>query len=266
MLPYLKCCAASVADQPGVDFEHIVVDGGSNDGTLQWLEKMSGLRSICEKDRGMYDAINKGLEMAKGDILAYLNCDEQYLPDTLFAVRTFFQKYPDVDIIYGDMMLTRQDGSFIAFRKGYKPRWFYILTSHLYIPSCTIFFRRKIIGEGFYFNSTLKANADADFMVRLLKHGFKVKHLKRYLAVFTMTGENLSNEEIAQQEFLSMFNQAPFYIRKASWVLNGLRLTEKFLSGAYFQKKPLKYSIYVGGNTQREHFIVNDPSFKWKWE
>jgi len=73
MLPYLRRCAASVADQEGGKFEHIVIDGGSTDGSGEWLAKQGHIRSISEKDNGMYDAINKGLKQANGNILAYIN-------------------------------------------------------------------------------------------------------------------------------------------------------------------------------------------------
>jgi hypothetical protein len=76
---WLKLCIASVADQ-GVDLEHIVQDSCSDDATQEWLPNDSRVKAFIEKDGGMYDAINRGLRRASGDILAYLNCDEQYVP------------------------------------------------------------------------------------------------------------------------------------------------------------------------------------------
>ena len=70
MLPYLERCAASVNDQEMVETEHIVVDGASTDGTKQWLAQQPHVKHISEKDKGMYDAINKGLRMANGNMLA----------------------------------------------------------------------------------------------------------------------------------------------------------------------------------------------------
>src|SRR5258706_14763161 len=87
---WLKLCIASVADQGG-DVEHIVQDAGSDDGTLDWLLHDKRVTPVVEKDQGMYDAINRGLKRSRGEILAYLNCDEQYLPGALQAVRDFSQ-------------------------------------------------------------------------------------------------------------------------------------------------------------------------------
>jgi glycosyltransferase involved in cell wall biosynthesis len=82
---WLKLCIASVADQQ-VDAEHIVQDACSDDGTLDWLPHDKRVKAFIEKDSGMYDAVNRGLRKAIGEILAYLNCDEQYLPGALQRV------------------------------------------------------------------------------------------------------------------------------------------------------------------------------------
>jgi glycosyltransferase involved in cell wall biosynthesis len=266
MLPYLKRCAASVADQEGGKFEHIVIDGGSADGSVEWLAEQHHIRSISEKDNGMYDAVNKGLKLAKGNILAYLNCDEQYLPGTLGYVKDYFEKNPDVDMIFGDLLLIRPDGTLAAYRKGYQPRWYYIITSHLYVLTCTMFFRRKVIEKGFFFDTGYRAAGDAEFVVRVLRSGFNAKHVKRYQAAFTMTGKNLGADEQSRLERKQLLAKAPFYICISRLHLNFLRLIEKFFSGAYFQKKPLEYSVYVQDENQRKTFCVNKASFRWRFQ
>jgi glycosyltransferase involved in cell wall biosynthesis len=91
---WLKLCIASVADQQGVEFEHIVQDSCSDDGTQDWLPRDPRVKAFIEKDGGMYDAVNRGYRRAQGDILAYLNCDEQYLPGALKTVHDFFESHP----------------------------------------------------------------------------------------------------------------------------------------------------------------------------
>src|SRR5688572_7753502 len=86
---WLQLCIASVADQD-VDHEHIVQDSCSDDGTQDWLPRDGRVKAYIEKDKGMYDAVNRGLRRATGDILAYINCDEQYLPNALSQVAQFF--------------------------------------------------------------------------------------------------------------------------------------------------------------------------------
>ena len=83
---WLRLCVASIADQQGVELEHIVQDSCSDDGTQDWLPRDQRVQAFIEKDSGMYDAVNRGWRRARGDILAYLNCDEQYLPGALKTV------------------------------------------------------------------------------------------------------------------------------------------------------------------------------------
>src|SRR5688572_33122025 len=73
---WLKLCIASVADQD-IDHEHIVQDSCSDDGTQDWLPHDKRVKAFIEKDKGMYDAVNRGLRRATGEILSYINCDEQ---------------------------------------------------------------------------------------------------------------------------------------------------------------------------------------------
>src|SRR5947207_15737324 len=109
---WLKLCIASVADQEGAAIEHIVHDSVSDDGTLEWLPQDKRVKAFVEKDSGMYDAINRGLARASGEIVAYLNCDEQYLPGTLKAVATFFDEHPRVDAVVADTIVTDTKGDY----------------------------------------------------------------------------------------------------------------------------------------------------------
>jgi glycosyltransferase involved in cell wall biosynthesis len=263
-IAYLKRCCASVADQKGVSVEHIVVDGASTDGTVDWIKSLPGMCFLSEPDHGMYDAVNKGLRLAKGDVLAYLNCDEQYLPDTLQFVDQYFVAHPEVDVVFGDALLIRADGSLLAFRKGYKPVWWFIEAGHLYVLSCTMFFRRRLIERGFFFNADLRDVADADFVVRVLRGGAHGRHLRRYLAAFTVTGKNMSAGPNALLERKALLASAPRWIRGLRGPINGLRLMTKLVSGAYFERAPIRYEVYAderaGG---RQEFVAESVSWRW---
>lgn len=92
---YLENCILSIKNQTYQNFEHIIVDGGSNDNTLEIIKKYENLypmRWISEPDNGMYDAINKGFGMAEGDVYAWLNSDDFYFPWTLQVVARAFEK------------------------------------------------------------------------------------------------------------------------------------------------------------------------------
>ena len=166
---FLKLCIASVADQ-AVELEHIVQDAGSDDGTLDWLTADRRVKAFVEKDSGMYDAVNRGLRRASGEILAYLNCDEQHLPGALPAVSDYFDLHPGVDVIFSDCVVVDGAGKFICFRKVQLPTRHHIKVSHLPTFTCSTFFRRRIIDErGFYFDPEWRVIGDIQWMLRLLE-------------------------------------------------------------------------------------------------
>lgn len=91
---YIESCILSVMHQTYSNFEHIIIDGGSTDGTLKIIEKYSNLYNmtyISEPDQGMYDAINKGFNFATGDVFSWLNADDSYMPWTLETLSKIFE-------------------------------------------------------------------------------------------------------------------------------------------------------------------------------
>ena len=265
MLSQLKRCAASIADQEGVSFEHLVIDGASTDGTREWLRQNPQIRSISEKDDGMYHAINKGLRLATGDIVAYLNCDEQYVPGTLLYVKRYLQAHPKVEFVYGNCLVIDPEGNLMAFKKSYPLRSQYVLASSLYASTCTLFFRRKLFETGLEFDTNLRAVSDADFVVKLLKHGFRYHHLKRYFAAFTLTGQNLSWTEIGLRELLDMHKRNAGWLRYFRYPLLVMELFEKVLSGAFWERLPITYSVYIKDLSDgRKTFSSSTVSFSYK--
>ena len=93
------------------EVEHIVIDGGSTDGTVDLLTARSDIRWISEKDTGQSNAINKGLAVAKGDILAYLCADDLYEPDAVHTVMEAFLRDPEADLVYGDFYFLEGDSA-----------------------------------------------------------------------------------------------------------------------------------------------------------
>jgi glycosyltransferase involved in cell wall biosynthesis len=264
-IDFLKACCASVADQQGADFEHIVIDGVSCDGSPSWLRQRPGIVSVSEADRGMYDALNKGLRSARGDILACLNCDEQYLPGTLSFVQGFFREHPGVDILFGDFLAVAPDGTLKAYRKAIPLRWSYIVSSYLYAGTCSMFFQRRLVDQGLEFDSRWRCVADADFAVRALRQGVRARHVSRYLALFTDTGANLSASAGQFRERREWRNSFPFLIRWLAPVFNLLRLLEKLLRGCFCQRFPLEYEMFTADSLERrKKFVVSSAGFRWR--
>ncbi|WP_081629095.1 glycosyltransferase family 2 protein [Methyloversatilis discipulorum] len=192
-LEYLRRCVGSVRGQGGANFEHIIQDSCSTDGTGDWLRSQSDLRGAIEKDDGMYDAINRGWVKSSGEILSWLNADEQYLPGTLEKVRAFFAKNKEIDFAYGDVLIVDASGNPISARREPRLSHFYVRNKFLYTYSCATFFRRNLLDKGLlHLNCKYRYAADMDLILGLLSKGVVVKRIPEYLSLFTMDGSNLS--------------------------------------------------------------------------
>lgn len=257
---WLKLCIASVADQK-VEAEHIVQDAGSDDGTLDWLLKDGRVKAFVEKDRGMYDAINRGLRRATCEIVAYLNCDEQYLPGTLARVAEFFQKHSGVDMLFGDVVMVDSQGQYLRHRKMQTPLLYHTWTCHLSTLSCGTFFRRRIVSdEKSLFNAELRDVGDGEWMLRMLRRGVKMAALGEFTSVFTCTGVNMSTGANARRENRELFDAAPFLARKLRPLLILQHRARRLIGGMYFQK-PFDYEIFTTKSPgQRQKFHVDRPT------
>lgn len=260
---WLKLGVASVADQHGVQVEHIVQDSCSDDGTQDWLPHDPRVRAFIEKDTGMYDAINRGFQRATGDVLAYLNCDEQYLPGALAAVGEVFSSRPEIDVVVADSIVVDGEGEYLCHRCSLVPTvaslWvrFPVLTSSL-------FFRRSVVhDQGIKFDPQWRAVGDAFFVGDLLQHGCRFALLPRFTSIFTDTGENLCSkpESLRERE------------RRAAMVPRGIRLIRPLLlarhrlkmatRGAYTMA-PFDFELYTHSNPKsRITRHVAKPTVVW---
>jgi glycosyltransferase involved in cell wall biosynthesis len=164
----LRHTMASVRGQFYRNIEHIVVDGGSTDGTVDLLRASEGtypLRWVSEPDEGMYQAVNKGLRMASGDILAYLNSDDLYLPWTVEAVVDAFRRRADAGFVYGDVLVVDDaDGrADIAFQLPFD-------LDHVrrvgFLGQPAVFWRREAYEAVGPFDERLRYVADCDYWMR----------------------------------------------------------------------------------------------------
>ncbi len=231
----LRRCIGSVRGQSGVEIEHFIQDACSTDGTTEWLSNQNDLSWASENDNGMYDAINRGWKRANGDILSWLNSDEQYLPGTLQKVSNFFQSHPDVDFIYGDTIVVDGNGSPIAARREIRLSIIYIANSFLNAFSCTTFFRRRLLDKGILrLDDRYKYAADMDLILRLLRLGKRFAKLTDYLSTFTVDGSNMSRHPEILEETTEIQRRyggfKPLIMRRM--IMMG-RYIERLVSGSY---------------------------------
>jgi glycosyltransferase involved in cell wall biosynthesis len=213
----------------------------------------------------MYDAINKGLLASSGKIVAYLSCDEQYLPGTLASVSAYFETHPEVDVVFGDTLVTRPDGSLVCFRKAYVPLWPFIASSDLYNFPSSMFLRRRVVDAGDLFDPSFKDVGDAEYVIRLLRKGYRMATFRRYLSAFTLTGSNRSQNPSVRLESERLHGMLPGWVNGARIPLNVARLLVKLASGAYFERPPLRHAMYMSvADGRRRTFETHAPSPRWR--
>ena len=263
---WLKLCVASVSDQAQAELQHIVQDACSDDATRDWLGCDARVEAHIEADGGMYDAVNRGLRRARGEILAYLNCDEQYLPGTLGKVAGFFERHPDVDILFGDIVMVDEQGEYLCHRKVQVPLLNHTWTCHLSTLSCAMFFRRRLIERGgYFFNTDYRCGGDQEWMVRLLRGGVKMAALGEFTSVFTRTGVNLGRDARAEAERSKLRATAPAWVRAGVtvWILH--HRLRRWRAGAYSQK-PFEFALFTRQSSgERIVRRVARPVFRQNW-
>jgi len=258
----LKLCAASVADQTGgFSVEHLIQDGGSGPEFEAWAASQSFADCISEPDQGMYDAINRGFRRAKGEILAWLNSDEQYLPGVLGKVAAWFEAHPDKDILFGDVVLISPEGRPLSYRQAHVPMRGHI--RHCFLPtySAATFVRRKVVEEGHLLDTRFRAIADAVWINELLGAGYRAGVLNEPLAVFTQTGENLGQTPASAKEGALWRRECGIHSKwMGRWWSLGHR-ARKWLTGAYGAKR-VQACIYLAG---REGRVTREADVGGRW-
>jgi len=198
---YIERTILSVIRQQGdFELEYIVVDGGSTDNTLDILSKYEGqLTWISEKDRGQSEAINKGVGMASGTLLAWLNSDDTYEKNALNAVSEVFQK-EEFQWCFGDCRnIDENDKEIrrgITWYKRFESRRYSFkrLLSKDFISQPAVFFTRKAYEETGPINTRCKYSMDYDYWLRLAKQSPPV-YINKFLANFRWQGESKNGRE-----------------------------------------------------------------------
>lgn len=225
----LRDCLECVKDQTVPDIEHILVDGGSTDNTMEVVAEYRNnlAQIISEPDKGIYDAMNKGIRQTTGEVIGILNSDDFYPDhDTLAKVAAAFTD-PEVEACYGDLLyVTEMAGTEKVGRCGadnfktvrywksgnYTPEKFYW---GWMVPHPTFFVRRSVYERFGHFNLALGSAADYEIMVRfLVKHRIKTAYIPEILVKMRIGG--VSNATVNNRI------QANIMDRKA-WEVNDLK-------------------------------------------
>lgn len=194
---YLEATIRSVRAQSYAEIEHIVVDGGSTDGTLEILGRSpedGPLRWISEPDSGMYDAVNKGLALAKGDVLAYLPSDDAYMPWAVETVMRLFERHPDVDLVFGDGLKVDEPSGVQRLRL-FPPFDRVSLANYESIMQPAVFWRRSLFQRVGGFDSGMRYVADLDYWLRASAAGARIAHINEVIAIERIHEGRLSSAQ-----------------------------------------------------------------------
>jgi len=188
---WIDLCLRSVKHVlQGRNYEHIVVDGGSTDGTLGYLKEQKNIRLIPGPDKGMYDALNKGMAAARGRIVGHLNADEQYDRAGLSHALTKLEQ-TGADAVFGPTIMLNENLEFLyLFNQITVPRpidadW------HMPVQTCSFLFRRKI-WERCPYPAEYRVVGDHVWFRRQMKLGLKLVSVRSPIGIFTWHQDDIA--------------------------------------------------------------------------
>jgi hypothetical protein len=284
-----------------VAVHHHIQDGGSSDGTVGVLQQLgteifgqgsesngSASDNGCPitdnyrlswssaPDDGMYNALNKAFAAVAPNnpsqitndshesVVGHLNADEQYLPGTLQFVADYFKQHPEVDVLFGAVVVTDADGSYICSRMPLKPQLLHTQVCHLSTFTAAMFFRRSAIEKlDCYFDESFKTAGDADLICRMLKAKLRMATVRRYFSIFVDSGDNLALSGQARAERERMAAGAPLWARKAAFVIEKVHRARKFFSGSYRLRR-FQYQFISGRDSAAKRVTVTKPVGRWE--
>lgn len=186
---HLPECLESVRCQTWGAVEHIVVDGGSTDGTLGLLARAPGVLWVSGPDAGMYDAVNRGFRLAHGDLLAYQNADDRYAgPEALARAVSHFQEHPELDVVFGRFVWIDERGRPDRRHalRPWPPEVADLRHWSVIPPHATLVRARVVRNEGFWLDGSLRYAGDWEWFLRLWRAGKRFGHVPDVLADFRL--------------------------------------------------------------------------------
>ena len=199
----IQSAIESVLSQDYPYIEYIIVDGASKDGSMSIINKYSDRIAtiICEPDRGMYEAINKGIRVATGDIIGLLHSDDFfYAKDTISQIVAEYEK-TNADLIYGNGLFVDFNNTSLIVRNWISGIYTKSKVRRGWLPlHPTVYIRRECFGKWGLYDESFKIAADSDFLVRYLyETNIKVAYLNEYIVRMRMGGLSTDRKRMKQK-------------------------------------------------------------------
>ncbi len=210
---FLERAIRSVLGQDHDDVEYIVVDPGSTDGSRNIIARYSGriAKVIDEPDSGPPDGLNKGFACASGDIYAYLNADDAYLPGAVSAAVAAFRRNPDAGVIAGHGYLVDAEGRVLRrFRSAPFSPWRLVHGAAVVMQQAT-FFRASVFHATKGFNAANHTSWDAELLLDMALTGARVRTVEGYWSLFTIHEASITGSQRLRAE--SLANHRRYFCR-----------------------------------------------------
>lgn len=185
----------SVLAQTYSDIEHIIIDGASTDGTVAIIERYAALhpnvRYVSEKDKGIYNAINKGLQMATGAVIGFLHSDDVFFStDSIGHIAAAFDK-SDIEVAYGDLQYCKGDKVIRRWKSNdFRPS---SLRFGWMPPHPTVYCKREVYEKVGLYDELFRISADYDMLLRIFRSGFKSAYIPEVLVCMQVGGVSNKN-------------------------------------------------------------------------
>lgn len=209
----------SLRSQVCGDYEWIVVDGASRDATVSVARelKVPNTRVLSEPDRGIYDAMNKGIAMARGQWLYFLNAGDSYVDSRVLEdVSDFIDRHPDTRLLHGNIRHLESHRTYTE-RTAYVTRWLLIYED---LNHQSVFAHRSLFESLGSFNLDFRTSADYDWLLRVFRSGAKIRFIERTIANFLDGGMHAQNPAALAKERRELRNQyaGPISLRMGALV------------------------------------------------
>ncbi len=200
----------SVLSQTYPDIEHVIVDGASTDGTKEIIEayaaKHKNVRWVSEKDNGIYDALNKGIGMASGDVIGFLHSDDKlYSPDSIGQIAAAFLT-SETDVVYGDLQYCNGDRVIRRWKSNaFNPR---ALKYGWMPPHPTVYVRREVYQQVGPYDEWFRISADYDMMLRIFSAHYHTCYIPEVLVSMETGGASNRNTKArlskTQEDYIAL--------------------------------------------------------------
>lgn len=190
---HLEQAIESVLEQSYRNVEYIIIDGQSTDQTIDIIKKYEDFIDIwvSEPDEGIYDAMNKGVRLANGDVIGLLNSDDILNEDILKVIAEYFAKDSSLDYIYGSVERMKQNGKVYGIAHPVPEK---LLDARKYLqipfPHSSLYVKKEVYNEIGFYNLKYSLNADYDFILRMLQKKYKGKRLNKPVTKYRDGGKS----------------------------------------------------------------------------